>query len=300
MSTPTDPRREHPSTYFVQDRSNEEELTRLQIQDQIITAGMGGVLPEQPNPAIFQRVLDVGCGTGGWLIEAAKTYPAMSLLVGVDVSGRMVEYASARAEEQQVSDRVQFRVMDALRMLEFPTDYFDLVNQRTGASYLRTWDWPKLLQEFQRVTRPGGMIRVTESDAIIESSSPALTHLNQLFLQAFYQAGHLFTPDNKGLTGELARLLYQYGFQNVQTRSHTLHYRAGTAEEQYFSEDMRLVYRTVVPFLRKWGQVPDDYETIYQQALSELQQPDFVATWSLLTAWGNKPRKKEQRAPTPE
>jgi ubiquinone/menaquinone biosynthesis C-methylase UbiE len=300
VSTPPDPRHEHPSTYFVQDRSNEEELTRLKIQDQIITAGMGGVLLEQPNPAIFQRVLDVGCGTGGWLIEAAKTYPAMSLLVGVDVSGRMVEYARAQAEEQQVSDRVQFRVMDALRMLEFPTDYFDLVNQRTGASYLRTWDWPKLLQEFQRVTRPGGVIRVTESDAIIESSSPALTRLNQIFLQAFYQAGHLFTPDNKGLTGELARLLYQYGFQNVQTGSHTLHYRAGTAEGQYFSEDMRLVYRTVVPFLRKWGQVPDDYETIYQQALSELQRPDFVATWSLLTVWGNKPRKKEQRAPTPE
>src|SRR5216684_8579587 len=128
MSTHDNQRREHPSTYFVQDRSNEEELTRLQIQDQMITAGMGGVLPEQPDPTRFQRVLDVGCGTGGWLIEAAKTYPAMSLLVGADVSSRMVEYARTQAEAQQVSDRVQFRAMDALRMLEFPTDYFDLVN----------------------------------------------------------------------------------------------------------------------------------------------------------------------------
>jgi len=33
----------------------------------------------------------------------------------------------------------------------------------------------------------------------------------------------------------------------------------------------------------------DDYETIYQQALTEMQLPDFVATWRLLTAWGNKP-----------
>src|SRR6266702_5494151 len=125
---PTDPRREHPSAYFVQDRSNEEELTRLQIQDQMITAGMGGVLPEQPDPTIFQRILDVGCGSGGWLIEAAKTYPSMSLLMGVDVSSRMVEYARTQAATQGVSDRVQFGTMDALRMLEFPTDHFNLVN----------------------------------------------------------------------------------------------------------------------------------------------------------------------------
>ncbi len=148
MSTPMNPRRDHSSTYFVQDRSNKEELSRLQIQDQMVTTSMGGVLPEQPDPTIFQRVLDVGCGTGGWLIEAAKTYSTMSLLVGVDVSERMIEYAQAQAEAQQVSDRVQFRTMDALRMLEFPTEYFHLVNQRFGASYLRTWDWPKLLQEF--------------------------------------------------------------------------------------------------------------------------------------------------------
>jgi hypothetical protein len=64
MTTPSEPRREHPSTYFVQDRSNEEELNRLRVQDQMITAAMGGVLPEQQNPGAFQRVLDVACGTG--------------------------------------------------------------------------------------------------------------------------------------------------------------------------------------------------------------------------------------------
>src|SRR5579875_2997785 len=91
MATPSNHHSEHPSTYVVQDRSNEEELKRLQIQDHLITTDMGGVLPEQPDPARFQRVLDVGCGTGDWLIEAAKTYPTMKLLVGVDVSRTFVE-----------------------------------------------------------------------------------------------------------------------------------------------------------------------------------------------------------------
>lgn len=297
MSTPpTDPRREHPSTYFVQDRSNKEEMIRVMIQDQLVTASMGGVLPEQPDPTIFHRVLDVGCGTGGWLIEAAKTYPTMSLLVGVDVSGRMVEYARTQAEDQQVSDRVQFRTMDALRMLEFPTDYFDLVNQRFGTSYLRTWDWPKLLHEFQRVTRPGGVVRVTEGNFLVQSPSLALARLYELALDVFYRAGHYFTAESNGVTGELVRLLHQFGLQNVQTRVHIMEYRAGTTEGQRFYEDMKHFFQTILPFFRKWSKVPDDYEAIYQQALSEMQQPDFVATSSLLTAWGSKPRPKSQQS----
>lgn len=35
--------------------------------------------------------------------------------------------------------------------------------------------------------------------------------------------------------------------------------------------------------------MPDDYEEIYQQMLSEIQQPDLVVTLGLLTAWGNTP-----------
>jgi len=289
MSTPTGPRREHPSTYFVQDRSNDDELTRVTIQDKMTTAGMGGVLPEQPDPTIFQRVLDIGCGTGGWLIEAARTYPTLSLLVGVDVSSRVVEYARTQAEAQQVSNRVQFQTMDALRMLEFPEESFDLVNQRFGVSYLRTWDWPKLLQEYQRVTRPGGVIRITEATFITESSSPALIRIYEITRKTLHQAGHLFTSDTNGVTSELAGLLDRNGLQNVQTRAHALEYRAGTEAGQLFYEDMRHVFRTALPFYRKWGQAPEDYEEICQQALSQMQQPDFVATWNLLTAWGNSP-----------
>ncbi len=102
------------------------------------------------------------------------------------------------------------------------------------------------------------------------------------------------------MTGQLAGLLHQYGLQNVQTRAHPLEYRAGTAQGQHFYEDMKRAFRTMLPFLRKWTRVPDDYETIYQQMLSEIQQPDFVAPWNLLTAWGNKLPRKKKTAPTLE
>lgn len=77
----------------------------------MITAGMGGVLPEQPRPASFQRILDVVCGTGDWLIQTARTYPTMALLVGVDVSSTLLAYAQVQAAHQQVAERVESRVI---------------------------------------------------------------------------------------------------------------------------------------------------------------------------------------------
>lgn len=294
MSTSPNPRRENPSTYIVQDRSNQEELTRVQIQDQMITAGMGGVLPEQPNPLGFKRVLDVGCGTGNWLIETAKTYPTISLLIGVDVSGKMLDYARAQAKAEQVSDRVEFHAMDALRMLEFPQSYFDLVNQRFAGSWLRTWDWTKLLSEYLRVVQPGGVIRITEPYIFPEDNSPALARLGELMVQTFDRSGHLFAPQRDGITKELAPLLKRHCLEQVQTRAYTLEYRVGTPEWQRFFEDTQYMMRTLLPFFQRWTRVPDDYQELCQQAFHEMQQSDFVATMHLLTAWATAPQGKEQ------
>lgn len=290
MSTtnePSRPRREQPSTYFVQDRSNQDELSRLAAQARILTSGMGGVLPEQEDPTIFQRVLDVGCGTGDWLIETAKTYPTTSLLIGIDISGKMIEYARAQAAAEQVSDRVEFHTMDALRVLEFPDKYFDLVNMRLATGYLRTWDWPRLLQEFQRVTRSGGVIRLTECDTASPSNSAAQERLSQVMVQTLYRAGHLFNEKSDSVMHELAPLLTRYGLRNVQSRFYTLaEYPRGSAEWENGTENLRLLFKTLVPFFRKWGQLPDDYDATYQQMLSDIQQPDYSSSWTVLIAWG--------------
>jgi ubiquinone/menaquinone biosynthesis C-methylase UbiE len=275
-------------TYFIQEHINGEELTRLRLQDEMVTTAMGGVLPEQPDPTVFHRVLDVACGPGGWLIATAQQYPTISRLVGVDISQRMVAHARTRAEAQYLSDRVEFHTMDVLRMLEFPTASFDLVNLRFGISFLRTWDWPKLLSEMLRVTRLGGVVRLTEGEVGSQSSSTAATQLYERGVRALYRAGHLFTEEPSDLLDHLAPLLRQYGCERVQTHASTLEYHAGTAEWQAFFQDARSVLRQARPFVQKWGNAGDDYESLYQQMLTEMQQPDFHATWKLLTAWGHK------------
>lgn len=299
MPLPSESRNQHPNTYFVQDHESQDEFTRLRIQDAMITAAMGGVLAEQANPASLRRVLDVGCGTGDWLIKTALEYPDIVLLIGVDVNSTTMEAARGLAAAAGVSNRVEFHTMDALRMLEFPTGYFDLVNQRAGMGFLRTWDWRKILQEYQRVARVDGVVRVTEFDIAPQSASPALTRLCNLFIQALYQAGNLFAPVSEGITNQLGELLTRYGLEDVQTRTSAREYRTGTAEWQGLYDDVRLGFHTFLPFIRKWIRVPDDYEEIYQQALSEMQHPDFVATGSVLTAWGKVPARTQGPTTSP-
>jgi len=275
-------------THIVPQRFDEEELIRLPLQDRLITEGMGGVLPEVPDPTIFAHVLDVGCRAGTWLIQTAQTYPSISRLIGIDLSPRMIAYANKQAEQQGVGDRVTFRVMDALGVLEFPEKSFDLVNMRMGATFIRTWDWPRLLQEFQRVTRRGGLIRLVESDIIGSSTSAAFNRVGDLLVQALYQAGYFFTPTHDSLLNEIPRLMKQQGMRDIHVHTYTLEFHGGTPAGQSFAEDIMRAVPVLEPFVQKWVRLPEDFEELTRQMARDMQQPDFVATWTLLTAWGNK------------
>jgi len=291
MAIPPDPFQERPSTYVVQDRSNPQELRRLQLQDHLITLTLGGVLPEQPEPERFTYVLDVACGAGGWLIELAKTVPTISHLVGVDISRHMVELARADAEAQQVQERIEFRVMDALQLCDLSDDTFSLVNMRFAVSFLRTWEWSRVLLELQRVAQPGGIIRLTEADLPDQSSSPALLRLFHLLAQAYSQAGKYFHVPANGIADSLAELLGQQKLQNIQTRIYRPEIKGNTEAGQLFFEDAKYLFRTNIPFLQKWIHMPDDYEDLYQQMLVEMRQPGFTVSNLTITAWGSKPLK---------
>ncbi|MFL5660081.1 MAG: class I SAM-dependent methyltransferase [Ktedonobacteraceae bacterium] len=294
MTMPSHPwKQSYSGTYFVQDQKNEEELRRLANQDHLVTTSMGGVLPEQANPRAFQRVLDIACGTGGWAIEVAQTYPEMSL-VGIDINLRMIEYARAQATAQHVDDRVEFHVMDALRVLDFPDASFGMVNLRFALSFVRTWDWPRVLNELLRVVRPEGVVRLTDEEVIHQSTSPGAMQFCEMLLCTLFRSGHLFAQESAGLTAHLAPLLSRNGFQQVQTRAYPLQYRAGTPEGQVYIEDGMYVLQTLRPFLQKWGCISKDYDAIHQQTLDELHRPDFCATWHLLTAWGHRPQPEAQ------
>jgi ubiquinone/menaquinone biosynthesis C-methylase UbiE len=285
------PGRDQFGTYIRQSRFTEEELAMLHKEEQMMTAVLGGVLPEQPDTAGFKSVLDVGCGTGQWLIEVAQSHPETAHLVGVDINPQVVAYAQAQAVAQQVADRVQFLVMDAQGFLDLPPDTFDLINLRFGTSFLRSWDWNRLLHDFRRIARPNGVIRLIEADIMESNSSAQMQQADQL-LQAFHRSGHAFTSQRDGMTSGLIPLLQQHGFKKVQTADFILHYRKESMEEQFLSTYLIThAFRSFQAFKQKWNPQPDD-EVLTRQVLQDMERPDFEATWRFLTIWANNPPEK--------
>ncbi len=126
-----------PNTYMVQDTKDGKEISRLVIQNRMMTGAMGGVLAEQEDPARFKRVLDVASGPGTWLMDLAQEY-SLEEGIGVDVSAKSIDYANTQAKKLGLSNHVKFRIMDATLMLQFPDQVFDLVNLQLGQSFLRT------------------------------------------------------------------------------------------------------------------------------------------------------------------
>lgn len=277
-------------TYFVADRNNQEELKRLIMQERMVTDAMGGVLPEQADPDRFHRVLDIGCGPGGWIIQAAQTYPQMKKLYGIDISPTLINHARETAEKQQLTkERIEFLIMDALLVLEFPNSYFDLVNFRFGVSFMRKWDWPKMFSEMHRVVKSGGIVRIVEFGMDIESESAALSTFYSLIRRGFERSGYLFSEEPTGLVAHLPGLLLRYDFQNVQSYKIPVVFRAGTEAHTSMCEDNIHLFRTCRPFLHRYGCLPQDYDALCQEAIRDMQQPDFVMKTTYYTFCATNP-----------
>jgi ubiquinone/menaquinone biosynthesis C-methylase UbiE len=101
-----------------------------------------------------ERVLDAACGTGLVAFPAAAAVAPEGRVVGIDLSGRMVELAQRRSHERRVAN-ASFAHMDAEK-LDLPDAGFDVAVCALGLMYMT--DPLLALTELRRVVRPGGRI----------------------------------------------------------------------------------------------------------------------------------------------
>jgi ubiquinone/menaquinone biosynthesis C-methylase UbiE len=103
-------------------------------------------------PLENSKVLDFGCGTGGWLRLFVEMGARPENLTGVDLS------ASRVATAKQNNPAINWRQEEG-DCISFPSSQFDLVMQIVVFSSIININLAcTLLAELQRVTKPGGHI----------------------------------------------------------------------------------------------------------------------------------------------
>jgi SAM-dependent methyltransferase len=98
------------------------------------------------------RWLDVCCGSGV-ITEAIVERNVPATVAGVDASAEQIRFA----RQHRAYPNVIFETADAMA-LPFPDSSFDVVVSGLGLNYLPSPG--RALEEFRRVTRPGGIIAV--------------------------------------------------------------------------------------------------------------------------------------------
>lgn len=280
------------NTYFIHDSG--AELARLVEQERFFQKALGGLIPEQPDlPAFlapFHRVLDVASGSGGWVLEMARHYPHLEV-IGFDIDARMIAYANTQAQVAGF-DNASFRVMNAAEPLDFPDDCFDLVNARFMA-VIGAAAWPRVTRELYRITRPGGIIRLTETEQYSISNSPSFERLSAAFLEAERRAGLALTQGpTSGQTVMLGRFLRDAGCVNIQRRPQVIDWSAGTQEHEPMFQDLRMFIKLLQPFIIEVGVLTqEESDQLYREAELEMMSDDFCALLNFLTVWGEKPKE---------
>jgi cyclopropane-fatty-acyl-phospholipid synthase len=99
------------------------------------------------------RVLDVGCGWGAFVCNAARNYGVEA--VGITLSSEQAEHARRRADAEGVGDRVQIRVQDYRDVHDGPFDAIASIgmSEHVGQAMLPTYS-----KEPFALLRPGGRL----------------------------------------------------------------------------------------------------------------------------------------------
>lgn len=163
------------------------------------------------------RVLDAACGSGSFLPWLADLVGPSGHLTALDLAPDNVASVERRLTEWVLCCSVRADVGTVLA-LPYPNDSFDAVWFANTSQYLNDEELMQVLQEFQRVVRPGGLVALKEVDASLLRIHPAPIGLVFQFFQARAHAGYriaIGTLRAPTLPGELRKA----GLDNVWHRT---------------------------------------------------------------------------------
>ncbi|KAF8627448.1 hypothetical protein AX17_006262 [Amanita inopinata Kibby_2008] len=107
------------------------------------------------------RVLDLGCGTGSWILSCAKVWKECQF-VGLDIVPLHPDLQQIGSPD--LASRITWVQANFLDKLPFPNEEFDYVHVKRIALGVPEDKWDPLLEEITRVMKPGAAFELIEED----------------------------------------------------------------------------------------------------------------------------------------
>jgi SAM-dependent methyltransferase len=129
-----------------------QRWARRQQEQDIVLAPVADLLINRAAPKPGERIIDVGCGSGATTIALARKVGPSGHVLGVDVSGPMLERARQSAPKDLP---IEFVLADAT-IYSFAPASFDLLASRFGVMFFT--DPVKSFANMRRALRPSGRL----------------------------------------------------------------------------------------------------------------------------------------------
>ena len=266
---------------------NETEVARQMLLHRRLGELMGDVLPPSLDLPWRSRVLDVGCGAGGWVYEMAWRHPDMQV-IGIDKSAFFIERAQAYAG---IGTNAHYMVQDMHHLDEkvFQPGMFDLVHLRFLAGEVTPEEFPLLIHALARLCRVGGYLVWTEAELPM-ANSLACQQLSAMVLSGLKAAGRAFIPGNAlGVTALMGRRVRDARCQVKHDRAYAIEVSAGMPGHDAFARQLWVFGHQVRRFLLEMGvTTATAFDEVFAQAQREIEEEDFCGMLVLRTVVGVK------------
>lgn len=138
--------------------NDEEEQTRLLLIDETYKSAFNDELTSVAlkDPSM---ILDVGAGTGEWVIGMAEQYPECEV-IGIDI---------ANIFREAIAPNVFWEIDDAEQEWLRTADSYDLVHFRHMSGAFS--NWPFVYEQAYKVCKPGGWIELLDYDDLFSAGN---------------------------------------------------------------------------------------------------------------------------------